>query len=199
MIGWQRERDSIQDTTLLKERQNTATLLRRAELLVVTFDQKQTLSNIWSNKKCWTNIFQHGRPNGGTMLDRAKLEPSIQLCSIVWPGLKSCRKEFVTSVISYSKCVWSKTYILLILHLSPFHLSKWWRMVFYFGIPFVPEIFQFLLKLDDVTRIWKGHVIVSLWGLNFRSGCSGQGFGTKKMWKYIWSRLFKRWIELSTG
>ena len=57
------------------------------ELLVVMFDQKQTLSNISSKKKCWTNIFQHGRPNGLTMLDRAKLEPSIQLCSIAWPGL----------------------------------------------------------------------------------------------------------------
>ena len=58
------------------------------------FDQKQTLSNIWLSKNYWTNIIQHERPNGLTMLDRAKLEHWFQLCSIVWPGL-------------YKKCHWS--------------------------------------------------------------------------------------------
>ena len=55
----------------MEERQNTTTLLPRAELLVEMFDQKRTPSNTSSNKKCWTNIIQHGWPNGRTMFDRA--------------------------------------------------------------------------------------------------------------------------------
>ena len=45
MIGQHGPRDSLQDTTLLEERQNTATCFRRAELLGIMFDQNQTLSN----------------------------------------------------------------------------------------------------------------------------------------------------------
>ena len=54
-------------------------------------DQKQTLSNTWSSKKCWINTIQHERPNGPTILDLATLERCTQLCSIVWPGLKDVR------------------------------------------------------------------------------------------------------------
>ena len=46
MIGWQGERDLLEDTTLLEERQNTLIFFRPPELLGEMFDQKQTLSNI---------------------------------------------------------------------------------------------------------------------------------------------------------
>ena len=51
MIGYHGERDSLQDTVLLEERQNTATFVGRAELLGEMFDQKQTLSNILIEQK----------------------------------------------------------------------------------------------------------------------------------------------------
>ena len=46
MIGWEGERDLLEDTTLLEERQNTLTFFRPPELLGEMFDQKQTLANI---------------------------------------------------------------------------------------------------------------------------------------------------------
>ena len=45
VIGYHGKSHSLQDTTLSKERQNTATFSLRAELLGVMFDQKQTVSN----------------------------------------------------------------------------------------------------------------------------------------------------------
>ena len=46
VIGYQGERDLLEDTTSLEERQNTLTFFRPPELLGEMFDQKQTLSNI---------------------------------------------------------------------------------------------------------------------------------------------------------
>ena len=42
MICQHGPRDSLQDTTLLEERQKSATFFRRAELLGIMFDQNQT-------------------------------------------------------------------------------------------------------------------------------------------------------------
>ena len=74
MIGQQGPRYSLQDTTLLEERQNIATFFRRAELLSLMFDQIK--SKLYLTLDRAKNVGRTPSNMGGKTVEQCWIEQS---------------------------------------------------------------------------------------------------------------------------